>query len=103
MSYGCSDFAEDCEANADFYGVPVILADALEDCDPAARPDDGLRLLAERVAGAFSDRKQLIVAGAAFLAWFETFVGRDTLAEIQAPSLDAMRHALAAAAGEGPY
>jgi hypothetical protein len=50
MSYSCADFVNDCDNNADTYGVPEASHEDLEDCVS----DETLRILAERVARAMS-------------------------------------------------
>lgn len=62
MTYSCADFVDDCEQNANVYGVPPGNAARLEDCDPETNEGDALRVLAERVARAMYDREQLLAA-----------------------------------------
>jgi hypothetical protein len=50
----------DTENNCEDYEVPEVDPAKLEDCDPETSDGDSLRLLAERVAVALSQRRDLL-------------------------------------------
>lgn len=81
MSYSCSDFVNDCEANADGYDLPELNATARDMLDLPDDPEEWsegeqLRALAERVAGAIYNSR----AAAQLLPDVLTFIDSDSSA-----------------------
>jgi hypothetical protein len=71
MTYSASDFVDDCEQNCMTYEAPEVNASELEECEPDLYEGDGLRLIAERVARAMSQRRSLLAAAREALALLE--------------------------------